>query len=240
MRARMESDVGGAGAARMNTPAPGYGTNPGGASPASSTVQFTPKPYGTPQPHAGGTQALPPTTPQPYGGAPQPYPPQPYGAPHPYAAATPQPGQPPYVTTGAPIARTFDEAAGGPKKRGGLYAGLAAGAVVVVIAAVFGVKAMNGKHEAPTAASPSPSAPASVAIETPPPAVSLTPPGTTDPGAASAPTADSASAATPTTPPAHGASPPPAAAGRGAPHGGAAPPPATPPPKKPAAVDLGI
>jgi serine/threonine protein kinase len=75
------------------------------------------------------------------------------------------------ATTGAPIARTFNEGDASPappKKSNGLVIGIASAAVVVALSAV-GVLAMRGKS-APSAASP-PVLPAETAQAAPPPVV---------------------------------------------------------------------
>lgn len=194
----------------LMTPAPG-------TSPAAATMPFTPQPYATPQPGGGPMQP-------PFGASPPPY------------AQTPQP----QVTTGAPIARTFDGSAALPKSRAGLFVGIAAGGVLLCALLVGAVFALKGKH-ADTAAAAAGSATGSAVAAVAPPLASAT----LDPiPSASAAPDSSGSAAPPADSSAAAAIPPPPRPRAGA----AVPPPAAPQPgqpkppakKKPAEVDLGI
>ena len=163
------------GAVQANTPGYGMGT-PNPVSRAALTMA-TPHPYTTPQPYPG--------TPQPYGqqGTPQPF----HGTPQPQMGAmppgTPQPYAPgPHASTGAPIARTFGDAAA-PQKKTGMIVGIAAGAVLLIAMAGVGIsvksKGSAASGGAPTASAPVATATATMAATTTasaPSAVALAPP----------------------------------------------------------------
>jgi serine/threonine-protein kinase len=222
-RSELRAAMGDAGGPRRSATTPNPLITPApGTSPVAATMPFTPQPYATPQP--GGAQ--PPGVPMPL----------PRGAsPPPYAQT---PGQ--QVTTGAPMARTFDGSAVVPKSRAGIFVGIAAGAVllgVLVVGAVFAVKA---KHSDAAAAAASTSAAVAVGSAPPLASAALEPiasasaaPDPLAPAGSGTPPADSsATAATPVPP-----KPRPGAAGPPPPQPGQPRPPAK---KKPSEVDLGI
>jgi len=121
-RSELRAAMGDAGGARRpNTPNP-LATPAPGTSPAAATMPFTPQPYGTPQPGGAPGPML-----MPHGASPPPY------------GQTPAP----QVTTGAPIAHTYNGTAGLPKSRTGFIVGIAAGGVLLsalVVGAVVAVK----------------------------------------------------------------------------------------------------
>jgi len=197
---------------------PGYGQHGAVASPAP--YGQTPYPMqGTPNPAQGGMQF----TPQPMGGTPHP--------------AT-------HVITGAPMARTFGETPAPPKSKAGLFVGVGAALVVVLIAVVGGI-AMKSKRDLPVAAS---SAGVASAMPVPPASASTSVALTPLPTASATASASVAAVdPTPPPPPSPPATPPRSqgqtGGGGAAPRpGGAtpAPTPAKPATKKPADVDLGI
>jgi len=210
-RSELRAAMGEAGL-RRSSPANPLITPGPGTSPAAATMPFTPQPYATPQPGGG----------PPPGASPPPY------------AQTPVP----QVTTGAPIAHTFNGTAGLPKSRAGLLVGIAAGGVLLsalVVGVLFAVKA---KHS--SAAGAAASAPTAVAVASAPPLESATlaplasasvAPDSIPPAGSAMPPADSSTAAATPTPP----RPRPGAAPLSQP--GQPKPPAK---KKPAEVDLGI
>ncbi len=213
-RSELRAAMGGAGVRGSNPPNPLI-TPPPGTSPAAATMPFTPQPYATPQP-AGGPMPVPP------GASPPPY------------ARTPAP----QVTTGAPIAHTYNGTAGVPKSRAGLFVGLAAGGLllcVVAVGAIFAVKSKHSEAAAAAAGSAAPSASTVVAIASAPlPTATLEPAPSASVAADPTPSADSSASATPTAP-------------RPRPGGAVVQPtppqpgqPKPTPKKKPSEVDLGI
>jgi serine/threonine-protein kinase len=224
-RSELRAAMGELGGVRRSNPANPLITPHPGTSPAAATMPFTPQPYATP--HPGG--APPPGTPMPL---PRGASPAPYGQ-----------NPTPEVTTGAPIAHTFNGTGGLPKSRAGLFVGLAAGGVLLsalLVGAVFAVKA---KHSDAAAAASSASTAAAVAEAPPLASATLAPivsasaaPDPVPPTGSATPPADSSVAVTPTPP--------------SRPRPGAAAVPPTPPPqpaqpkpsskKKPSEVDLGI
>jgi hypothetical protein len=210
LNAALAGNAGAGGYAPANTP--GYGAY--GAAPSPAPYGSTPQPqggmYGTPYP-AQGMMVV---TPQPMGGTPHP--------------AT-------HVITGAPMARTFGETPTPPKSKAGLFIGIGAAVVALVVVGLVGSMAMKPKKDVPTAAA-SQAPPAAVTVPAVASSVALAPLATATTGA-SASVAAADSPPPPTTPTAAPQRPQGQA-------GGGTPPPKPPAPakptKKPSDVDLGI